>query len=47
MKLFSNVIVSEEAFDEMVRLSGQELAPAIEADGKILADFVPEELEAF
>jgi hypothetical protein len=31
----------------MVRLSGQELAPVIEADGKVLADFGPEELAKF
>jgi hypothetical protein len=28
-------------------LSGQELAPVIEADGKVLADFGPEELAKF
>jgi hypothetical protein len=33
--------------DEMVRLSGQTLAPVIDVDGKILADFGPEELEKF
>jgi len=32
---------------EMVRLSGQTLAPVIEVDGKILADFGPEELAPF
>jgi len=42
-----DVIASEEAFDEMIHLSGQELAPVIEADGKVLADFGPEELAAF
>jgi glutaredoxin 3 len=42
-----DVIASEAAFDEMVRLSGQELAPVIEVDGKVLADFGPEELAAF
>jgi hypothetical protein len=31
----------------MVRLSGQELAPVIEADGRVLADFGPEELPGF
>ncbi len=31
-----DVIASEAAFDEMVRLSGQELAPVIEVDGKVL-----------
>jgi glutaredoxin 3 len=42
-----NVSVSREAYDEMVRLSGQTFAPVIEVDGKILADFGPEELAVF
>jgi glutaredoxin len=42
-----DVIADEAAFDEMVRLSGQELAPVIEVDGKVLADFGPEQLAAF
>ena len=42
-----DVIADEEAFDEMIRLSGQELAPVIEVDGEILADFGPEELARF
>jgi glutaredoxin 3 len=42
-----DVIADEAAFEEMVRLSGQELAPVIEADGKVLADFGPEELAIF
>jgi glutaredoxin len=42
-----DVIADEVAFDEMVRLSGQELAPVIEVDGKVLADFGPEELGIF
>jgi len=42
-----DVMADEVAFDEMVRLSGQELAPVIEMDGKVLADFGPEELAAF
>ena len=42
-----DVIASEEAFAEMVRLSGQELAPVIEVDGKVLADFGPEQLAEF
>jgi len=41
------VIADEAAFDEMVKLSGQELAPVIAVDGKILADFGPEELPIF
>ena len=31
----------------MLRLSGQTLAPVIEVDGEVLADFGPEELEEF
>ena len=42
-----DVIADEAAFDEMVRLSGQELAPVIEVDGKVLADFGPEQLPGF
>ncbi len=42
-----DVITDREAYEEMVELSGQTLAPVIEVDGKILADFGPEELEKF
>jgi glutaredoxin len=42
-----DVIADEAAFDEMIRLSGQELAPVIQVDGEILADFGPEELAEF
>ena len=42
-----DVIADDEAFDEMVKLSGQELAPVIDVNGEILADFGPEELERF
>lgn len=42
-----DVIADSNAFAEMVRLSGQDLAPVIDVDGKILADFGPEELEPF
>jgi glutaredoxin len=42
-----DVIADEAAFDEMFRLSGQELAPVIEVGGKVLADFGPEELAKF
>jgi glutaredoxin len=42
-----DVISNRAAFDEMVKLSGQTLAPVIDVDEKILADFGPEELEAF
>ncbi len=42
-----DVIADEAAFDEMIRLSGQELAPVLDADGRILADFGPEQLSEF
>ena len=42
-----DVISDEVAFAEMISLSGQELSPVIEADGKILADFGPEQLADF
>jgi len=42
-----DVIADETAFDEMIRLSGQDLAPVIEVDGEILADFGPEQLAEF
>ena len=42
-----DVIANDTAFAEMVRISGQELAPVLEADGKVLADFGPEELPGF
>jgi glutaredoxin len=42
-----DVISDPEAYDEMVRLSGQSCAPVIDVDGKILADFGPEELAEF
>lgn len=42
-----DVIADDAAFDEMVRLSGQELAPVIDVHGQVLADFGPEELERF
>jgi glutaredoxin len=42
-----DVIASQPAMEEMVKLSGQTMAPVIEVDGKILADFGPEELAAF
>ena len=38
-----DVIADETAFDEMIRLSGQELAPVIEVDGEVLADFGPDQ----
>jgi glutaredoxin len=42
-----DVIADPAAFDEMRRLSGQTLAPVIEVDGQILADFGPDELAVF
>ncbi len=42
-----DVISDSEAYTEMVNLSGQRLAPVIDVDGEILADFGPEELEKF
>ena len=42
-----DVFANDDAFDEMVRLSGQELAPVIDVNGEVLADFGPEELERF
>ena len=42
-----DVIADATARDEMVRLSGQTMAPVLEVDGEILADFGPEQLETF
>ncbi len=42
-----DVIADETAFDEMIRLSGQDLAPVIEVDGQVLADFGPDQLASF
>jgi len=42
-----DVMADEAAYDEMIRLSGQELAPVIEVDGEILADFGPDQLADF
>ncbi len=42
-----DVIADESAFAEMVRLSGQEFAPVLEVNGKLLVDFGPEELLGF
>ena len=42
-----DVISSGRAFQEMVALSGQTLAPVIEVDGEILADFDTDQLEKF
>jgi len=40
-----DVIADDAAMEEMVRLSGQDFAPVIEADGRVLSDFGPDELE--
>jgi glutaredoxin len=42
-----DVMADEAAYDEMMRLSGQELAPVLDVDGEILADFGPDQLAAF
>jgi glutaredoxin 3 len=42
-----DVIADSAAFAEMVKLSGQSLAPVIAVDEKILADFGPDELAIF
>ncbi|MBU6399937.1 MAG: glutaredoxin family protein [Verrucomicrobia bacterium] len=42
-----DVIADEAAYREMLRLSGQTLAPVIEVDGQVLADFGARELAAF
>ena len=42
-----DVIANSAAMTEMVALSGQTLAPVIDVDGQILADFGPEELAKF
>lgn len=40
-----DVLDDDAAMQEMVKLSDQDLAPVIDVDGKILADFGPDELE--
>ena len=42
-----DVISDPVARKEMFRLSGQTLAPVIEVDGEVLADFGADELEVF
>jgi glutaredoxin len=42
-----DVVADEAAYREMLKLSGQELSPVIDVDGKILADFGPNDLAAF
>jgi glutaredoxin len=40
-----DIIEEPKAMQEMIAISGQNLAPVIEVDGKVLADFGPDELE--
>lgn len=40
-----DVTEDPKAMKEMIALSGQRLAPVIEVDGRVLADFGPDELE--
>ena len=42
-----DVTADEKDYEEMYRLSGQTLAPVIDVDGKVLADFGARELAAF
>jgi glutaredoxin 3 len=42
-----DVTADDKAYDEMERLSGQTLAPVIEVDGQVLADFGPPEIAAW
>jgi arsenate reductase-like glutaredoxin family protein len=42
-----NVSADDASFKEMVRLSGQTLAPVIDVDGEVLADFGADELESW
>jgi len=42
-----DVISDRQAYEEMFRLSGQTLAPVIDVDGQVLADFGARELAEF
>jgi glutaredoxin 3 len=42
-----DVMADEAAFDEMIRISGQELAPVLDVHGEVLADFGPDQLAVF
>src|SRR5437867_3541092 len=42
-----DVLADEAAYDEMIRLSGQDLTPVLEVEGDILADFGPDQLAEF
>ena len=41
-----NVSADAASFQEMVRLSGQTLAPVIDVDGEVLAGLIADKLEA-
>jgi glutaredoxin 3 len=42
-----DVVADDAAFAGMVRISSQELALVLEVNGKVLADFGPDQLEKF
>lgn len=42
-----DVTQDQDAYNEMVRLSDQHLAPVMEVGGEVLADFGVDELEVF
>ncbi len=42
-----DVIADEAAHHEMIRISGKDLAPVLDVDGQILADFGPDQLAEF
>ncbi len=42
-----DVVSDATAYSEMIRLSNQTLAPVIEVDGEVLADFGTDELAAW
>ncbi len=42
-----DVLKDNAAYEEMIKLSDQDLTPVIDVDGKILADFGPDQLERF
>ena len=44
---FFDVTSDRVALDEMIKISSQRLAPVIDVDGKVLADFGAEELAQF
>ena len=42
-----DVLEDRDAFEEMIRLSGQRRAPTMEVAGEVLADFGPDDLAQF